>query len=295
MRGIKLIKKGLTFIFVFMLIFSPMLIGCGSNQAHSRQSAASDEANKAPSSVPQQANSTDLKVGSATIENHRKIIQHATLTQKVTGFDTAMQKIQQLTAQSGGFVQSSSLRENEDTLREASYILRVPEGKYSSILGEIQKVGKTAFITQKGDDVTQEYYDNEAHIKNLKLQEEAVQKLMEKAEKMEDILKVQEELFRIRGEIESLQGKNRYLDNLSSLATIELTIQEVKPVEYAEGSSWQSATEGFIDSLKGVFQFVTHLLILLITALPYILFLVLPIGFIVWKIIKRREKEKKAG
>jgi antibiotic biosynthesis monooxygenase (ABM) superfamily enzyme len=142
-----------------------MLIGCGSNQAKSRQSAAS-EANKADtaSSVPQQANSTDRKVHSATIETQRKVIQHATLTQKVTGFDTAMQKIQQLMAQSSGFIQSSSLKENEDSLREASYILRFPEGKYGSILGEIQKIGRTAFITQKGDDVTQEYYDNEAHI-----------------------------------------------------------------------------------------------------------------------------------
>lgn len=293
-------KKGFLWGIALLLIFCLSLIGCGNKHANTQRSSVSSEAKATSDTSNVAQKSADAQVGATansgqvnqTSNLQRKIIRHATLTQKVTAFEASTQKVQQLIDQSGGFIQSSTLQENQDSLRLANYILRIPEGKYGSFLNELQKVGKTSFITQKGDDVTQEFYDNDAHIKNLKLQEEAVQRLMEKAVKMEDILKVQAELSRIRGEIETLQGKNKYLDNLSSLATIDLKIQEVKEVDFVEDSSWLHAKEGFIDSVQGVYHLAIELIVLLITLLPYILFIGVPLGFVIWRLKKRQDRDK---
>ena len=138
-----------------------------------------------------------------------------------------------------------------------------------------------------------QYYDNDARINNLQLQEEAVRKLMNQAQKMEDIIKIQQELFRIRGEIEALQGKNRHLDNLSSLSTIELTIIEVRRAEMSDDSPWRTAQAGFTDSLDSVFDLFKRLFIWFISSLPLLLLVYLPLGWIIWLFVRRRIKNNK--
>lgn len=292
-------RKTWAVLSISLVIFS-LLLGCGN------QEGAREEAEKAAPAT-EQSSANDSQSGAASpvqagysgketqtdqkAQAHRKIIKQAEILQKVGELDPAMQKVQQLVDQSGGFIQSSSIQQLTDSLRQVDYVLRIPQERYISIVDQFMQLGKNELISQKGEDVTQTYYDNEARIQNLRAQEEAVRKLLDQAEKMEDILKIQQELFRIRGEIEQLQGQNRYLDNMSSLSTIHLTIQEVQPLELAKDSSWAQAKQGFIASLKGVGDFFVQLFVFLISHLPVILFIYLPIGLLIWWIYRKRSRK----
>src|SRR5262249_17601252 len=75
-------------------------------------------------------------------------------------------------------------------------------------------------------------YDMEARIKNKKAEEKTLTKILEeRTGKLEEVLKVEVELSRVRGEIEQLEGKIRLLENLSSLATLTLNVREREKYE----------------------------------------------------------------
>lgn len=291
-------KKKWKFLWISLVLFS-LLLGCGNPQSSmekSSQKAApateDSSANHLQSEATPSAPAGYSEKGAQAVKNgqsQRKIIKQADIMQKVTELDPAMKKVQQLVDHSGGFIQSSSIQQLTDTQRQADYVIRIPQENYLSVVDQFMQVGKNEMITQKGEDVTQTYYDNEARIKNLRSQEEAVRKLLDQAQKMEDILKIQQELFRIRGEIEQLQGQNRYLDNMSSLSTIHLTIQEAKPIELAKDSPWAQATQGFLASLEEVGDFFVQLFVFLISYLPVILFIYIPLGLFIWWIYRRRK------
>ncbi|RXT04110.1 DUF4349 domain-containing protein [Ammoniphilus sp. CFH 90114] len=274
-----------------------LLAGCGQQEAKdgsSSNQSAMDYAAKESVTAEGPAGFSEGEVANLeqTASYQRKIIKTAEMRQKVTELEPALKLVQQLIDRSGGYIQSSSIEQYRENEREAFFTLRVPQENYLSIVEQLQAIGKSVNISQKGDDVTEQFYDNEARIQNLTLQEEAVQKLLAKADKMEDIIKIQQELFRIRGEIEALQGKNRYLDHMANLSTIQLSIQEVKEAEYVEDKPWTQARAGFVQSLGGVGEFFTQSVVLLVTYLPFLLFVYLPIGVVVWLFIRRQKRKK---
>lgn len=291
---------------VLFIVFTLLVAGCGADKKSSND-AAGIEFSKSKAENGNVADSPpiselpawnlDGSTGYGVLDDQivRKIIRNANIEQKVTDLDEAIEQVMKLIADSRGYLQSSSIREYSERERVADYVLRIPEGSYATILMQLRQIGKNVNIRESGSDVTEEYYDNEARIKNLKLQEEAVQKLFERADKMEDILAIQKELFSIRGDIESLQGRNRYLDNVTSLSTIELTIREVKPVEYLKEeneSAFSRAKEGFIDTLGALSRYVIELFVFMISALP-VLMIAIVVAIVLWILLRKRRSKSR--
>jgi len=79
-----------------------------------------------------------------------------------------------------------------------------------------------------GKDVTEEYIDLSAKLRNLEVTEEQLLKLMEKAEKVEDILNVQRELSRTSGEIEQTKGRMQYLERTSDTSLIRVQLEQAQ-------------------------------------------------------------------
>ena len=97
------------------------------------------------------------------------------------------------------------------------------------MLTQIGAGGPAELVSRRtsSEDVSDEYFDLEARIKNKQVQEQTLQKILEeRSGQLEEVLKVEVELSRVRGEIEQMQGRLRVLQNLSSLATLTLTIRE---------------------------------------------------------------------
>ena len=110
--------------------------------------------------------------------------------------------------------------------------LRVPVDQFESLVQKVVALGELERNTRTSQDVTEQFYDIEARIKNKKAEEKSLTKILdERTGKLEDVLKIETELSRVRGEIEQLEGKIRVLENLSSLATLTLSVREREKFE----------------------------------------------------------------
>jgi len=170
--------------------------------------------------------------------------------------------------------------------------VRVPSAKFSEALDEIRKTASRVVVeTVKSDDVTEEFIDIEAQLKAKKALEAQFLEIMKRANTVEDALNVQRELAEVRGEIEKIEGRKRFLENQSSFSTVKIRLQT--PATFTETST------GFSDRFKQAFgsgfdmalNFILGLVSFLIAILPFFVFIVLPVYLIVRYFLKRHRKQ----
>ena len=156
-----------------------------------------------------------------------KIVKTADLGLRSEEVRRSAARAQQLAAATGGTVLSSQVYRNGDSVT-ADLILSVPSGEFERVLEELRNLGeKVTTDTISGQDVTEEYVDLESRERNLRATEESLLRLYDRAENVEEALSIQRELTTIRGEIELVQGRIKYLDQRSAYSQITLNIQPV--------------------------------------------------------------------
>ncbi|WP_165247141.1 DUF4349 domain-containing protein [Paludisphaera soli] len=157
----------------------------------------------------------------------RKVIYDATLDLAVDKVDAAAARVGELVASSGGYIAEENMTGSPGSTRSQFWKLRIPVDRFDGLVRSFMALGELVRFDRKSQDVTAEFYDVEARIKNKQVQEQTLQKILEeRSGQLEEVLKVEVELSRVRGEIEQMQGRIRVLRNLSSLATLTLTITE---------------------------------------------------------------------
>src|SRR6266404_520848 len=156
----------------------------------------------------------------------RKIIRNANLTVEVTFPPDNQRKITAIAELHQGFVVTSEAtqRITEDKGRPEvtiNLVVRVPAAQFNQVLEEI-RAAATRVIQEKitGQDVTEEFIDLEARIKNQKALEGQFLEIMKRAGKVEDALEVQRQLADVRTEIEKLEGRRRSEEHTSELQSI---------------------------------------------------------------------------
>jgi hypothetical protein len=161
------------------------------------------------------------------------IIRTAQLTVEVTTMEQALAEARAIAARSGGFVSSSNTRVervNDQDRTVADLTLQVRSDVADAALSDLRKLGKVTTETSGSQDVTEEYVDLDSNLRNLQASESAILKLMDKATRIEDVLSLQRELTNVRGQIERIQGRKRFLERRSDMATITLSLR-LPPVE----------------------------------------------------------------
>jgi len=234
----------------------------------------------------------------APIVIERKIIRNADLTLEASAPEAAQNKITAIAESKSGFVieSSQSGSDAQATTRDTvTMTIRVPSAKFNETLNEIRKISSRVIVENvKGQDVTEEFIDIEAQIKTKKALEEQFLEIMKQSKSVEDALNVQRELADVRGEIEKVEGRKRFLENQASLSTIKIRLQT--PTAFSansEGFAYQlkdSFGRGFDAALSFVFVLVTALIALL----PFLIFIALPTYLILRYILKRSRKQKLA-
>jgi hypothetical protein len=107
--------------------------------------------------------------------------------------------------------------------------IRVPSDQYEAAMSALRGMAvKVTSENSSSQDVTEEYVDLSAKLKNLEATEEQLLRLMEKAEKVEDILNIQRELSNVRGNIEQTKGRMQYLERTTSTSLINVQLQQAK-------------------------------------------------------------------
>jgi hypothetical protein len=182
----------------------------------------------------------------------RKIIQDTSLDLQVEDVSKSYDDVQRIALVAGGFVLDSSAAANQDR-PQANLTIRVPTSQYQTVVDQLRGLAlKVENETSKAQDVTDQYTDLQARLRSAQAVEARYLDLLNRAETIDDILKVQDRLSPVRLEIEQIQGQMNVLDNLSSLATISVTLhtQPATPVPSSDshpdplkaaGNGWESS------------------------------------------------------
>lgn len=240
-----------------------------------------------------QANSAN--VASQAME--RKIIRNANLTIEVTSPPESQRKIASIAESHQGFVvtSESTQRTTEDTSKPAitvNLIVRVPAAQFNQAMEEIRVLGLRV-IQEKitGQDVTEEFMDLEARIKNQKALEAQFLEIMKRAGKVEEALNVQRELAEVRTQIEKLEGRRRFLENQASLSTISVTLQSPTQIVSASGF-WYSVRSAFSDGVEVAAAIVLFLIRAAIALLPVLVLIFLPVALITRFVVRRMRRKR---
>ena len=163
----------------------------------------------------------------------RKIIRTATLQVTVKDVGSSVDRVRLLADQHGGYVfQSDSHVDGDYTI--ATITIQVPTQEFDRIMPELRKLdGQVKKITSENvtsSDVTEEYTDLNSQLRNLQATEARVIALQQKADKLEDILTLDQQLRQIQGDIERIQGRLNFLSNRSDMSSITVTLNPDKPI-----------------------------------------------------------------
>lgn len=223
------------------------------------------------------------------VTTERKVISTATLTIEVADVSLALDEIMNITIESGGYISSSSINDMGNNRKSGFLTARVPQKYFYSNIEKIASLGIEKYRQIQGQDVTEEFIDLGARLDNLKRQETRLQEILKMTTTVKDILEVEKELGRIRGEIESLTGRLNYLNQSVEMSTITVHVQEPAPLT---GEGWgisealREAVRGFIESVRGIIVFTGFIIPILI----YIILAILIASGIRNKILPRMRR-----
>jgi hypothetical protein len=225
----------------------------------------------------------------------RKIIYNATADLLVDNLATAEQQLDEVIKAHKGLLARSEISTAPGTPRTGRWTVRVPVDEFAAFMKDIAKLGELQKSKTDSDDVTEEFYDLEGRIKNLKAEEETLRKILQEAVTLKDRLAVREQLQQVTSDTERLEGKLKRLDNLSSLSTVIVNISERKDFVPAEepslGTSIARTFRGSLELLGSFGKVVVLTGVALAPWLPVVAIIAVPAGFV----IRRRRRLRAQG
>ncbi|AXB55875.1 DUF4349 domain-containing protein [Flavobacterium fluviale] len=217
----------------------------------------------------------------------QKIIKEATLRFETDNLETSFIQIEKAVAASKARIINDSEGKDYATAFR-NLIIKVPSQNFDLFVNDVSK-GVSYFETKNisAEDVTEQYIDLTSRLKTKKKLEERYLEILKKANKVSDILEIEEQISAIREEIEAKEGQLKYLESRVSESTVTIefykTIVEKEGVKISYGSKLGNA-------VKSGFYTLSDLLISLLSVWPLIIiFFVL--AYFIRKRFKRRKKE----
>ncbi len=229
------------------------------------------------------------------IPTDRKIIRNGDLTLELSDPADAQRKIATIAESLGGFVITSESKQSDNDNQRSrlavTMVVRVPSAQFEAAVEKIRNIGSgTHILWEKitGQDVTEEFIDVEARIRTKKALEAQFMEIMKRAQKISDALEVQGQLAEVRGEIERLEGRRRFLENQASLSTITINLQTPAPLMAGTPNGfWRSVGEAFGDGLTWATEIILGVIRVVVVLLPILLLIVLPV-WLLWRFALRR-------
>jgi hypothetical protein len=231
----------------------------------------------------------------------RMIVYTVRLNLEVQDADKASNDITAIASQYKGYVSASNLSRDSKGRLRGTITLRIPAQSLDAAQKQIEGTAlKVLTRNRDSRDVTDQYADLGAQLKNLEATEVELNKLLvtvrEKTGKAEDILAVYNKLIEIRTRIEQIKGQMNVLDRTTTYATmtIELTpreeVQIVEPETWLPNKTAAQALKALIQGLQGILDLAIWALLFF---LPIGIVLILPfviIALILRALMRRRKK-----
>jgi hypothetical protein len=237
-----------------------------------------------------------------SVEVERKIIYNVAMHLIVKDTDEAFAGIQRLAKEMGGFVSESNVW-REDTFRRGTITIRVPVGQLDDALAQLRALALDVESENiDSQDVTEEYVDLEARLTNERRTEVELLELLESRSetgKTQDILEVHRELSNVRAQIEQIEGRMRYLENLSAMAMVRITVTPdalLQPIDVAGWRPQGTARDAIRMLLRTLQFFADAAIVFFLYILPTLIVIAIPVVALIlliraiWRRVRRKRE-----
>jgi hypothetical protein len=229
------------------------------------------------------------------------IARVAALTLTTKNFDNARASLEEILKRHNGYMGELKVTAPADSGRALTATLRVPAAQLDSALAELKKLGRVEDESQGGEEVTQQYVDLEARLANGKHTEQRLTEILrQRTGKLQDVLKVELEIDRVRGEIEQMQAEKKELSKRVAFATLNTMVKEeyFAKLQGAPASTGSRFRNAAVDGYNTVVEGLISVGLFLLSAGPSLLLwaaiLFLPARW-AWKRIRKANLPRKHG
>ena len=223
-------------------------------------------------------------------EADRKMIRTSNLELMVQHPAETADKIRALAEHVGGFLVSSEVRGGPEATA-ADVAIRVPVGRYEEVRAEIRKLGlRVESERVEAQDVTRQYTDQDANLRNLKAEEQQYLLILKQARTVKDTLDVSEKLSDVRGQIEQQQAEFNALSKQIETVAINVSLR-AEAEERVMGLNWRPLYQiklAVRDGLDGVATYLSTMTALVFFLPTIVLWFatILVVGWVAWKILR---------
>lgn len=217
-----------------------------------------------------------------TSQTDRLVIQETTLSLVVLKVQETVDKITDRAKQDGGYMVSSALSQPEEA-PFATVVIRVPSDKLKETLSYLRDLAvKVSSENIIGTDVTDQYVDVQAHLDTLNLTKTKFESILNAAIQVQDILTVQRELINLQNQIDTLKGRQKYLEQTAQLAKItiylssdEMSLPYTPSETFRPDVIFKLAVRSLVESLRGIAGLLIWIAVFGVIWIPVLVIIVL--------------------
>jgi hypothetical protein len=225
---------------------------------------------------PVQGVSSSAAPGPVAVPTERKVIRNGSLTVVVRALDEALSAIRSATEKAGGYVTNESQDRDTWGVRHGSITCRVPAAALDRTLAQFQSLGKVERVSVTAEDITEQYFNLEIRLRNQQDLEKRFRALLDRpGNKVSDLLEIEGQMARVRGEIDELEGRKRFWDSQVSLSTLTVQLHEPNPAIGSAGG-------GILSTLKNAIRQLGENFVETVAWLISALGVVIPAGLALW-------------
>ena len=159
------------------------------------------------------------------VQDARMLVWSADLRLQVSSVSDAVGRTTLLVERHAGFVEQKT----EYGDQQATLTLRIPSKSFKETVGGLEALGTLISRKVEAADVTAEYIDVEARLKNKRVLRDQLKQLLEKAVEVKDVLTIETELNRLQGDLESMETRIKYLKGLVDYSVVKLVLEKEPP------------------------------------------------------------------
>jgi hypothetical protein len=226
------------------------------------------------------------------------IARTVSLSIVVKDFEAGRASLDSILVRHNGYTAGLNVTTPQGAARTLQASLRIPAPQLAAALSELKALGRVEVETQNGEEVTQQHADLVARLKNSRETEQRLQDVLRtRTGKVKDVLEVEREIERVRGEIEEMEAEQQTLEHRVSFASIDLKLSEEYKAQLTAPapSVAMQLRNGLIDGFRGAFQSLLALVLFFAESGPTLLLWLMILAFPAWLLWRRYRRSLAMG
>lgn len=220
-----------------------------------------------------------------------KLIRNVDISMETTKYSETVKSVKRKVREFDGWIQNSDMNHYSD-MRTKNVTIRLPYKQVDKFLEEIGEYGTVQSVSDNTRDITLQYADSETRLKNLKTQHKRLLELLETAERLEDIISLEDRLSQVESEIDTYSMEIRNYDDLVDYSTVNISITEKEHITETDKTFIGRVVSGLSDNLYSLRVAFVDFAVYAIVHIPNFIILCILV-LIASKISKVMNKRKK--